>query len=514
MANFRLFTGRRGASLPAADCCNEAGGPAYARTPQNALALYAATGCLNDVYYADGETQLDQVLSQCAQVAPEFVAKTAIYARERGQMKDMPALLLAWLAQHDGALCERVFARVVDNGRMLRNFVQILRSGAVGRRSLGSRPKRLVRQWLERASAAQIVNAAVGTHPSLADVVQMVHPKPQDAQRAALYAWLIGKPYDLAELPPALQHYEAFKRGDCIDAVPDMHFQYLTALLGKSEWKQIAERLPWQTLRMNLNTLQRNGVFEDAALTARLAATLRDAEAIRRARAFPYQLLSAWNATAADIPAAIREALQDAMEIATENVPALPGNVVVAIDVSGSMASPVTGYRRGATTQARCVDVAALLGACVLRKNPAARILPFDTKVRPLVLNPRDSVITQARELASLCGGSTTVSAPLARLNRERAVVDTVVIVSDDESWADTRQGKATATMAEWAGIAARNPAARLICIDLQPYATSQTRAASNVLHVGGFSDAVFDLLANAAGGRQDWLQQIDAIAL
>jgi 60 kDa SS-A/Ro ribonucleoprotein len=29
---------------------------------------------------------------------------------------------------------------VIDNGRMLRNFVQIMRSGAVGRTSLGTRP--------------------------------------------------------------------------------------------------------------------------------------------------------------------------------------------------------------------------------------------------------------------------------------------------------------------------------------------------------------------------------------
>ena len=38
--------------------------------------------------------------------------------------------------------------RVIDNGKMLRTFIQIVRSGAVGRKSLGTRPKRLVQRWL------------------------------------------------------------------------------------------------------------------------------------------------------------------------------------------------------------------------------------------------------------------------------------------------------------------------------------------------------------------------------
>ena len=68
---------------------------------------------------------------------------------------------------------------MIDSGKMLRNFVQILRSGAVGRKSsLGTRPKKLVQRWLLEATEKQLLNAAVGNAPSLADVVKMVHPSP------------------------------------------------------------------------------------------------------------------------------------------------------------------------------------------------------------------------------------------------------------------------------------------------------------------------------------------------
>ncbi|MEM7204490.1 MAG: hypothetical protein AAF628_29805 [Planctomycetota bacterium] len=56
---------------------------------------------------------------------------------------------------------------MIDNGRMLRSFVLIMRSGIVGRQSLGTRPKRLVRQWLDVRSDQQLVNASVGQAPSL-----------------------------------------------------------------------------------------------------------------------------------------------------------------------------------------------------------------------------------------------------------------------------------------------------------------------------------------------------------
>jgi 60 kDa SS-A/Ro ribonucleoprotein len=198
-------------------------------------------------------------------------------------------------------------------------------------------------------------------------------------------------------------------------------------------------------------------------------------------------------------------------------VPKLDGRVVVAVDVSGSMGSPVSGYRRGATTAVRCVDVAALVAACVQRSNPAARVMPFDTDVRALQLNPRDSVMTQAKQLASLCGGGTSISSPLAQLNRERAHVDLLVIVSDNESWADSRRAGATETMRQWAQIKARSPQAKLVCIDLQPVATSQAAEREDVIHVGGFSDAVFDLLAVYAGqgaNSSRWVDRIRSIEI
>ena len=522
MANKALFKSFSGNQVPATDAVNEAGGRAYRLSPKAALAQLAATGCLNTTYYASAGEQLQTVLNLCAHpgVTPEFIARVALYSRGKGHMKDLPALLCATLSVFSPGLMAEVFDRVVDDARMLRNFVQIMRSGAVGRKSLGTLPKRLVRAWLERRSDEQVFRASVGNDPSLADVIRMVHPKPATATRAALYAYLLGQPHDAAALPELVKQFEAFKAG-AGDAVPDVPFQMLTSLpLTAQHWKEIAKNAPWQMTRMNLNTFARHGVFNDGAVTKLVAARLRDEKAIARARVFPYQLLMAFKQADGRVPPPVRDALQDAMEVATRNVPAVDGRVYVCLDVSGSMHSAVTGVRKGATSAVRCVDVAALVAACVVRTNPAAEVIPFkETVVHGLALNPRDSVMTNATKLASIPPGGTNCSAPLAWLNRREAHGDLVVYVSDNESWVDVARGRGTATMEQWSAFKARNPRAKLVCIDLQPYVTAQAvdTGRGDVLNVGGFSDHVFDVIAEFARGKLNtdaWVGVIEQVSI
>jgi 60 kDa SS-A/Ro ribonucleoprotein len=224
----------------------------------------------------------------------------------------------------------------------------------------------------------------------------------------------------------------------------------------------------------------------------------------------------------ADIPQIVCNALQDAMEIATANVPEFPGKVYVFPDISGSMQSAVTGYRHGATTAVRCIDVATLVAATVLRKNPSAEVIPFESRVVEVRLNPRDSVLTNAEKLAKLPSGGTNCSAPLEFLNQRRAKGDLVIYVSDNESWVDAPHygrfgGSATQTMKEWAHFRQRNPEARMVCIDIQPYGTVQAKERDDILNIGGFSDHVFDVITEFARGElsaDHWIGVIESVAL
>jgi 60 kDa SS-A/Ro ribonucleoprotein len=524
MANKGLFSSRCG-MLPKADARNAHGAPAYAFAPKHALAQYAATGCLNATFYASADVQLDVMLDLCRSVDDLFLARTALFARERGYMTDMPALLCALLSKRDVALLERVFPRVIDNAKMLRNFVQMVRSGVAGRRSLGSAPRRMVRRFLESRDDDTLFRSSAGEDPSLADIVALAHPKPRTPEREALYAYLRGWARKSPALPTLVKQYEAFKDGDSL-AVPPVPMEMLTALpLGLDDWRTLARRASWQATRMNLSAFARHGVFGEEGraqtkaekeMTSLVADRLRDRRAIREARALPYQLMVAYTSVDRRIPAEVLEALQDAMEVALENVPAFDGKVYVLPDVSGSMSTPVTGHRKGATSVVRCRDVAALVAAAVLRKNPRAEVLPFSDQTVEMALNPRDSVATNAAKLAALPSGGTSCSAPLVTLNGRRAQGELVIFVSDNESWVDAAgSGPATEVMKQWAVFKERSPKARLVCVDLQPNRTTQALGREDILNVGGFSDQVFATIAAFAAGRSGdghWVAEIEKV--
>ncbi|WP_075084254.1 TROVE domain-containing protein [Mariniblastus fucicola] len=517
MANRSLFESHRGNKAPVATFTNEAGGRAYQLDAQHQLAQFAATGCLNGTFYATAETQLDQILHLSETVDPEFLAQVAVYSRKSAFMKDMPALLLAVLSTKDGQRFEAIFDWVIDSPKMLRTFVQIMRSGVVGRKSLGSLPKRMIRNWIDARSDQQLFFGSVGQSPSLADVIKMVHPKPRDDRRAAMLGYLIGREVDSSKLPEVVHSFEKFKRTTDSKQriVPDVPFQMLTSVdLQERDWKQIARNGSWQMTRMNLNTFLRHGVFKDGALVNMVANRLRDRSLIQKARVFPYQLMAAFMNVNDELPSQVRDALQDAMEIAIENVPKISGQVFVFPDVSGSMGSSVSGYRKGATSKVRCVDVAALVAAAMLRVNDRTVVMPFENSVANCKLNPRDSVMTNAKRLSGIWGGGTNCSAPLKELNRKKAKSDLVIYVSDNESWIDSRRGgrQATATMTQWEAFKARNPQAKMICIDIQPYGTSQTIERDDIIHVAGFSDQVFRLISSVASGEASkdfWVNQI-----
>ena len=515
MASKALFKTIRGPKVPAADARNEAGGSAYAMPAKQMLAQYAATGCMNSTYYASAQSQLDTVLDLCRTVEPEFIARTALYCRSEGNMKDLPALLCAVLSVRSPGLMAEIFDRVIDSPKMLRNFVQIMRSGAVGRKSLGTLPKRCVRQWLENRTDEAIFFGSVGNDPSLADIIRMVHPKPATASCEALYGYLLDREHDAGMLPQTVLAFEDYKAGRTT-TVPDVPFQMLTSLdLDTRAWKSIARNGSWQMTRMNLNTYARHGVLKDPEMVKLIADKLSNRKLIARSRVFPYQLLTAYTMANESMPREILDALESALDASMANVPVIPGKTFVFVDISGSMHSPATGYRKGSTSVVRCLDVAALMAAAVLRKNPEAEVIPFHFHVEPVRLNPRDTVVTNAEKLARLPSGGTNCSAPMAELNRRKAAVDTVIYVSDNESWIDTGPGSwrnGTATMQEWAQVKARNPKARMVCIDIQPYGSTQAPDRQDILNVGGFSDAVFKVISRFALSGSDAQHWVDVI--
>jgi 60 kDa SS-A/Ro ribonucleoprotein len=373
-------------------------------------------------------------------------------------------------------------------------------------------------------------------------VLRLARPTPPDNLRRALFGWLADKepakwaPATEADLPPQIRSLAAYRQV----ATAEMQVEILhncdarwdllaDAAKGPVVWRAVARKMGPQALRMNLNTLVRHEVFagaEGAEMADYVAGRIADANEIRRSRQFPYQFLAAYLNASDEVPQAIKSALQMAAETACGNVPELPGPVLIGLDVSGSMASAVTGRRgRGATSRMRCLDVAALFAAAILRRNPDSAVVPFDNRVHEPRLDPQDTILSLAERLAKYGGGGTNCSLPLAKANADwsRRRFVGCVLVSDNESWIGSGRSGSTAVLTEWQAFVSNQvrlyghefAGPKLVCIDVQPYATTQAPERTDILNVGGFSDAVFAVVS--AFFRDDaarFVAEVEAIEL
>ena len=552
MANKSLFASMLG-RLPQANAVNEAGGRAYKLDPKHALAQIAATGTFGNAFYSTAETQLDEVLKLIDEVDDnQYLAKLALYAREKAFMKDMPAALLVALSVRDTELMHRVFDRVVDNGRVLRTVFQMIRSGQFknkagkSRFGLSSSVQRAFQRWLNTASVGKLLSASIGNDPSLRDILRMARPTPKDNARRAMFGWLTDKSIDKwapateVDLPVEVQALIAYRNSESKEAqaliaggLDNVRWDLLAdAAKGPKVWAALARKMGPQALRMNLNTLLRHDVFNlerlsqsSSNMVEYVADRIADESEIRRSKQFPYQYFAAYLNADDNVPQKIKTALHKAAEIACGNVPELPGPVVIGLDTSGSMSSAVTGHRgHGATSKMRCIDVAAMFAAAILRRNPDSVVIPFDTSAYDAKIDPNDSILSIAERLAKYGGGGTDCSLPLVAANQRHAKrkFAGVVLVSDNESWIGTGRHGSTRVMTAWEAfvanqrkLAGKEAAPKLINIDLQPYQTVQACERADIMNIGGFSDSVFNVIsAFLADNNQRFVAEVEAIEL
>ena len=94
--------------------------------------------------------------------------------------------------------------------------------------------------------------------------------------------------------------------------------------------------------------------------------------------------------------------------------------------------------------------------------------------------------------------------------------------MSDNESWVDSPWygrygGSATETMRQWEAFKQRNPSAKMVAIDLQPYGTVQAKERDDIINVGDHLEDLIGEAADVAAGRSSagyWVQQIESTEL
>ena len=208
------------------------------------------------------------------------------------------------------------------------------------------------------------------------------------------------------------------------------------------------------------------------------------------------------------MPLKVQAALEDALEVSVSNVPKVAGprgRLPRRVGVDGLAGDGLPQGRLVEGARASMSRRWSRRRCCGQPLSPRAAVRAAGRAHR-VQLDPSGGSSVNAAKLAAIGGGGTASRQPLALLNREKAAVDLVVIVSDNQSWVDARRPWRDRDDAGMGEAEAANPGASSSASTSPLTARPRMDQRRDILNVGGFSDAVFDTIARfrlraSAGG-------------
>src|SRR5262245_1283751 len=283
------------------------GAPAAQLTDEQRLRR-SVLSCLlwEDEFYEDGETISARITALASTLEPEVVAKLAVEARSKMNLRHAPLLLLTTLAK-TGAKREKLVANtvfeVIQRADELSELVAVYwRSG---RRPLPAQFKKGLARAFEKFDSYALAKYDRPGPVRLRDVLFLVHAKPKAAEQVETWRKLAEKALDSPDTWEVALSAGADKRDTFERLIREGKLGYLALL-------------------RNLRNMAAAGVDERLVKTAIL-----DRKGARRV--LPFRFVAA--ARAAPM---FDGALDKALQAAIADQARLSGRTIVLVDVSGS----------------------------------------------------------------------------------------------------------------------------------------------------------------------------------
>jgi 60 kDa SS-A/Ro ribonucleoprotein len=369
------------------------------------------------------------------------------------------ALALAASASEDATRSAAMAAipKVCRTGTHLFQFVEAVEA----HRGWGRALRRGVAGWYTARSiehlALQVVKYRQRGGWSHRDILRLAHPLTDDMTRRAVFDWVCRGTGNEA-LPPLIQAFEAAAKAETAEAIAALIAEHNlpreaipTEWLNEPRvWEALLARMPMTALVRNLGKLSAVGVLKPLGEhVAQVTSALGDVERIRKARVHPLALLLALKTYAqgrgdkgaltwAPVPQVI-DALNAAFYTAFANVEATGRRILLALDVSGSMAS---GRVAGTSLTPREASAAMALMTAATEEH--THIVGFTAKssgwyepaLTPLTITPSMRLDQAVKTVSNLPFGGTDCALPMLYALEKGISADAFVVYTDSETWA------------------------------------------------------------------------------
>lgn len=268
-------------------------------------------------------------------------------------------------------------------------------------------------------------------------------------------------------------------------------------------WDVLLPKMGLEALIRNLNKMTIVGLIKPLSSTLKMIKEkLSSIEELKKARLHPLKILTAglryktghgdrgklaWNPVSQ-----VDDILEDAFYLSFDAAEPMNQNVMVALDVSGSMGSGEVGGVHGLIP---CM-VGAALSLLMAKREPNYYVHGFSGNFIDLGITAKDSLPTAMEKAIKHNFGGTDASIPMTYATKNKLDVDMFIVITDGETWAGDIHP--TQALREYRKTSGRP--AKLATMTLTP--TGHSMVESNdtgALDICGFDTAVPNLLYDFA---------------
>lgn len=439
-----------------------------------ALDRFLILGCEGGTYYATEKKMTKDAASiilRCLQTDGPRVVRRIVEISDAGRApKNDPAIFALAIAAKKGDDLARKYAysalpQVCRTATHLFAFVEA--AEAFGGWSRGMR--RAVGDWYTKkdanALAYQLIKYRQRNGWTHRDLLRLAKPK---AGVVPVLKWAVRKTTTTDGLPDWIKVYEQIQQGQVRDTIElirnnsGLPWEAIPSdqLKDPDVWRALLPSMPLTALVRNLGRMTANGaigMFGDAVHT--VVTKLKDAEHIRRSRLHPIAILGALATYGAGAGARgsltwspvgqVLDALNEAFYLAFPNVEPTGKRTLLALDVSGSMASGEIAGMPGLNPRVASAAMALVTAAT----EPNYGIVGFTATAQgqiggrwsggsptltPLSISPRQRLDDVIKVINSVPMGGTDCALPMLWAMEQGWLVDTFVVYTDNETWAGT----------------------------------------------------------------------------
>ena len=495
---------------------NSEGTKAFVLDARTELYSAVVTTSLNDKFYESADTRMDRIRTLITANNPDFVAKLAVYARTKMNLRSVPLMLAIELAKSQSG--NSIVGKTVK-GVVLRadEITEILAYYQLANNRTGAKKlNKLSKQVQHGLSAAfnsfdeyQFGKYNRAGEVKLKDALFLVHPKAATGAQQILFNRIakdeLAVPYTWETELSALGQQKFADEKE-------------RTLAFRKKWEELvsSKKLGYMALLRNLRNIIEAGVPTETMEA--VCTTLSNREAIAKSKQLPFRFLAAYREVKALTSGAAPMVLDSLEEAVAQSAMNIRGfnkdtSVVIACDVSGSMQKPVSqnskimyydiGLMLAMLLQSRCQNVqTGMFGdfwkiISVSRKNILANVQEFYRREGEV-------------------GYATNGYLVLQDLIQRKAVVDKIMMFTDCQLWVsnvvdNVMQISMTGLWKQYKVIA---PEARLYLFDLAGYGNTPIDVKMDGVYlIAGWSDKIFDVLAALEEGQKT-LTEIDEIQL